>query len=403
MVSKTVLKISILIVLLALAFGITTTYLSLSDPKAQNIDKEKLVNQIMDSIKNESLDNVSNVNISSSSSTSTTSSVEGAEDSYQTLTPNIDPTTVLEVTGYIADFAFKPGLTTLKSNLGSFNAVSPVWYSLDPKVATGLSKRSTAANKELLTLAKKNSIEVIPSIAQFEYPDLSVVLNDEKKRNAHINEIVKVVTANSYAGIDLDYENIAEEDKANFQIFVTSLHEKLQKDNKKLIVTVLAKDFTNENGSPTRRAQDWKFLGENADQVRIMVYDYQNIEKQIYNISPIKEIEDVIKYAQAKIPNEKISIGLPLYAYSYLDGKKTALTYKDILNIRTKQKVISDEMDLVNKEKIITYEANGKTIIAYYTDAEVDNERRNLLKNMGITKMFYWRLGDEDTQIYTQN
>jgi spore germination protein YaaH len=134
-----------------------------------------------------------------------------------------------------------------------------------------------------------------------------------------------------------------------------------------------------------------------------MVYDYQNLEKQIYNISPIKEIEDVVKYAQAKIPNEKINIGLPLYAYSYLDGKKTALTYSDIKNIRAKQKVISDEMDIVNKEKIITYEANGKTIIAYYTDAEVDNERRNLLKNMGITKMFYWRLGDEDTQIYTQN
>jgi spore germination protein YaaH len=157
---------------------------------------------------------------------------------------------------------------------------------------------------------------------------------------------VKVVKANSYAGIDLDYENIAEEDKANFQIFVTSLHEKLQKDNKKLIVTVLAKDFTNENGSPTRRAQDWKFLGENADQVRIMVYDYQNIEKQIYNISPIKEIEDVVKYAQAKIPNEKISIGLPLYAYSYLDSKNS-LTYKDI-KILEQTKVVSD---LVNKKR----------------------------------------------------
>ena len=60
-------------------------------------------------------------------------------------------------------------------------------------------------------------------------------------------------------------------------------------------------------------------------------------------------------------------------------------------------------MDVVNKEKIITYEVSGKTITAYYTDVEVDNERRNLLKNMGITKMFYWRLGDEDTQIYTQN
>ena len=72
MVSKTVLKISILIVLLALAFGITTTYLSLSDPKAQNIDKEKLVNQLMDSIKNEKLDSVTSVNISSSLSTSST-------------------------------------------------------------------------------------------------------------------------------------------------------------------------------------------------------------------------------------------------------------------------------------------------------------------------------------------
>jgi hypothetical protein len=141
MVSKTVLKISILIVLLALAFGITTTFLSLNDPKAQNIDKEKLVNQLMDSIKNEKLDSVTSVNVSSSSSTSSTSSVEGAEDNYQTLTPNIDPTTTLEVAGYIADFAFKPGLTTLKNNLGSFNTVSPVWYSLDPKVSNGLSKR----------------------------------------------------------------------------------------------------------------------------------------------------------------------------------------------------------------------------------------------------------------------
>jgi len=334
----------------------------------------------------------------SSKSTSSASLTETAVTSYESSSEkSYAPADKLLVSGYIADFAYQNGLTTAKQYIQAFDSLSPVWYSISPKKADGLDTKVTTADKNLIALCKQNNVKLIPSIAQFEYADLSTVLNDPKKLLAHIDRIVKETVDNNYAGIDIDYENVIVEDKEPYLSFIKSLSEKLHAKNKLLIVTVLAKDNLTKEATQTRTSQDWARLSVDVDQIRIMVYEYKNLFKASYAVTPLFFLERVMSYARSVIPIEKISIGLPLYANRYKsDVDKIALTYKNIVSIKATNKILEDKLDPETNEKLLKFSEYE----VWYTDKEVDTIRRNKIKSVGISNIFYWRLGDEDTSIF---
>lgn len=388
MFAKVFIKISLLIFLGSLAFFVTSLIITASKANIQKADVASAINIITNN------DSDSTSSQSSSSISSSISSSKG---------PEFPATTKLNTEVYIADFAYKSGVDVLKRNKDKFVTVSPVWFSVDPKQADGLATRSSTNDKDLISFTKKNNIKLIPSIAQFYFEDLSKIFNNKEQLSKHIDSIVNRVVKNNYDGIDLDYENIKEGEKALYEDFVSRLYSKLNEIDKVLVVTVLAKDKVTQNGSPTRINQDWKFLSENSDLIRIMVYDYRSPIKNSYAVTPLFFLEDVIEYAQSVIPNDKISIGLPNYGYRYIDdSNKQAITYKNILTFRKNKSLVSDELDPETSEKKLTYMTDNKTNEAWYTDAEVNKIRTDLIKKMGIKNIFFWRLGDEDEKIYVQ-
>ena len=277
-------------------------------------------------------------------------------------------------------------------------------------------------------MAREHGIKLVPSIQNwgednFDDQVIVEIIQDDAKRAKHVQEIVDLVVANGYDGIDIDYEALRKEARNDFSAFIAELGEALHAVDKLLSVAVYAKPH--EAGWDGAGAQDWAELAKHADSLKVMGYDYHWCTQHPGPLAPLDWLEDVLAYADEvarKAPSlkGKLIIGLPLYgldweAWSTPDDPDLCATEAmhtralDLLNTyKSEVKRDNTKHDpcncnfSTNVEPYFIYEKDGKKHIVYYQDAAATRQRLELLNNYrhlvkGIT---FWRLGDEDPEIW---
>ncbi|MHB8125233.1 MAG: glycosyl hydrolase family 18 protein [Desulfitobacteriaceae bacterium] len=166
----------------------------------------------------------------------------------------------------------------------------------------------------------------------FDSQLISTVLNDPVIRQRHVQAIVNKVSQMNYEGIDIDYENLFVRDREVFVVFLQELKTALSGLNKVLVVTVHAK--TDPTGIWSgAEAHDYVVIGQSADIVRIMGYDFHWQGSTPGSIAPADWVEAVLAYAVSVIPRNKIELGIPTYGYDWPQGQSaTGLTYGNAIS-----------------------------------------------------------------------
>ncbi len=308
-----------------------------------------------------------------------------------------------ELSAWIAYWDFFSALDTYKNYKERFQSLSPTWYFQKPDGTLGV--KNTSRNTELRDLCKENNTKLIPSISNSNAENLSVVLNNEKILNNHINTIVTEVVKYEYDGIDIDYEYIKAEDRERFSYFISQLADKLHDNGKTLTIAILWKNSLEgiiEEFSDSRAAQDWESIGESVDEFRIMAYDFTGSGDMAGPIAPRNWIESIIEYALTKVPKNKIVLGLPLYAYEWTVNQRgaKALVWTNVENLKTNFQITEDILDSQSGEKKLLYKSGNIDKVIWYQDCEVIQYRINLAYNYGIQKFVFWRLGNDDPAIW---
>ncbi len=209
----------------------------------------------------------------------------------------------------------------------------------------------------------------------------------------HIDNIVKLVISKKYHGIDIDYENLNPEDREEFSIFIKNLAKALRAKNKKLAVNVTAKVSEAKTGW-TPDAQDWSAIGEYADEVRIMAYEYSSADSRPGPIAPIGWLEDVLEFAISRIPNHKIIVGIPLYGYDWSEGSADSLVWEEIVEL--------GEAILDKKTQSVWFEyvKDGVHHQVWFENALTTAAKLKLIKSFHLGGINFWRLGGEDPQTW---
>ncbi|MBP9758904.1 hypothetical protein KBD45_04345, partial [Candidatus Dojkabacteria bacterium] len=219
---------------------------------------------------------------------------------------------------WIPRWAPLSGEESVRRNNELFSEISPMWYKVNPDGSLYSYERTNEIS--LKKLLSKNNIELMPTVAMFDYQIISAVFSTQESFDRHIDAILNEVEDKGYAGIDLDYESTLESDKEKYFEFLEILSTKLKAKNKKLSVTVLAKwgDDINYSFPQTRNVQDWTRIGKYADEVRIMAYDY-TYSGSVHPgpIGPLSWDDRILRYAITKLPKDKVVLGIPLYAYQW--------------------------------------------------------------------------------------
>jgi len=303
------------------------------------------------------------------------------------------------VSAWLPNWDLKQAYQSFEDNSDVINTISPFWYNVAEDGTLILKKASE--DQHIIDLAKKKKILLIPTITNsFKGATVSPIFNDPEIKKNNIQIIVDKVLEKGYDGIDIDYEGIYSDDKDVFTAYIKDLSYALHAKGKKITIAIQPKSF------PTflkfgDRGQDWMAIQKYVDEFRIMAYDYGWRGSIPRPVAPYYWVEDVIKYALAKVPKEKIYLGVPFYGYGWSDDFFSTYTYATIELILSKYGV-NFQYDPAQKTNRLFYvsefdKRDQKFPHEVWFENHVSLEAKlDLVKKYNLAGIAIWRLGKED-------
>jgi spore germination protein len=219
------------------------------------------------------------------------------------------------------------------------------------------------------------------------------ILENPKMRGEHIQEIANLAEKNNFDGIDIDYENLQYEDRENFSVFIKELAARLHTEGRKLSVTVQQK--VKEKTSQGAGAMDWAELGRHADEIRIMCYNFSSLVSKPGPLAPPAWVQEIITFAKAHIPEEKINIALGLQGFDWSKEKVQSITYDQAMK-RAEEHQAEILWDNASSTPHFQYSIKGEKHEIWFENKASIKAKLELLEKNGIRLLSLWRLGQED-------
>ena len=162
---------------------------------------------------------------------------------------------------------------------------------------------------------------------QFSGERAHLVLQNPSTRAALIDNLVQTLEKQGYAGVDIDFEYIPPEDAESYTAFIREVRARLEPLGTIVMVALAPKTSAGQRGL-LYEAHDYQMLGEAADYVLLMTYEWGYALSEPMAVAPINKIEPVVRFATSVIPPAKIFMGIPNYGYDwplpYIKGQTRA-------------------------------------------------------------------------------
>lgn len=340
--------------------------------------------------------------------------------------------TDLQFSGWIPYWAKTAGVEDVVSNTDNLDSVSPFSYEVDSKGnLLDKGKKDAEPWTTLFRNAKRDKVEIIPSILWTNAASMHTVLSDPELRKEHEKQIYNEILKNKkFAGVDIDYEGKWAETRGSFSTFLREISELADGKGKKLVCTIEARTPVEDKFEVVDKARlssiqysnDYAVVAEVCDQVKLMTYDQGAIDiklnatkkgKDFY--APVADpawVEKVIKLTLKDIPAEKIHLGLASYGYVYeltprkaggYDYKRLRAINYPLADSRAKEKGITPTRNSAG-ELSYTYTDPaypGKIILVWYSDSQAMQQKIDLAKKYNLAGVAVFKFdGEHDEKFW---
>lgn len=225
---------------------------------------------------------------------------------------------------------------------------------------------------------------------------ISAIVNDLTAQQNLINQLLYNIETRGFQGIDIDFEYILPEDKIPFVEFVANVQNALQPFGYPVSVALAPKISDTQTGL-LYEGKDYALLGETADNVLLMTYEWGYTYGPPMAVAPINKVREVVEYAVTKIPVSKINLGIPNYGYDWtLPFEKGVSKAKTLGNIEAVQIAIKYgvpiQFDTVAMSPFFRYEKDGNTHEVWFEDVRSLQAKFNLVKEFDLRGVGYWQI-----------
>ena len=308
--------------------------------------------------------------------------------------PNSKPT--IEVNGYaIAGI----NIDTLDRTLPYLTYLSLFSYQALPN-----GRLTNLYEQERINLAQTQRVApimVVTNIGEsggFNSELASTILNNPEIQTTFINNIISTLNTKNYSGVDIDFEYLYPQDKDAYTQFLANLKATLTPLNKSLSVAVAPK-YRDEQEGLLYEAHDYQAIGEIADRVIIMTYEWGYVYGEPMAISPLREVEAVISYAVTRIPSNKILMGMPNYAYDWATPWKQGDIANTITNTRALEIALENGSNIMfdssAQAPYFNYiDSRGNARVVWFEDARSIDARLNLVTKYNLAGVSYWTINN---------
>lgn len=223
------------------------------------------------------------------------------------------------------------------------------------------------------------------------------LFNDLELQEKVINNIIEEMKEKGYIGLDIDFEFINAGDRNAYAEFVSKTTERLNAEGYSVNVDLAPKTSDNQSGS-LYEGHNYGALGSAANTVLLMTYEWGYTYGPPRAVAPIGEVRRVVEYAVTEIPNEKIYLGIPNYAYDWeLPYQKGVTRARGIGNEYAVRIAAENGAEIQFDERDATpffeYTASGGSRhVVWFEDIRSIIEKYKLVDEFGLRGAGYWNL-----------
>ncbi len=254
----------------------------------------------------------------------------------------------------------------------------------------------------MIVMAKENGTAPILTLTPFG-PDgqfnnylITTVINSPTAKANLINQIVAALPMRGFEGVDVDFEFILAGDREAFALFVSELRTAVNALGYPVSVALAPKTSDTQQGL-LYEGKDYALLGEAADSVLLMTYEWGYTYGPPMAVAPINKVREVVDYAVTRIPAEKIDLGIPNYGYDWpLPFERGVTRAKTIGNIEAIQIAIENDAEILFDEAAMSpyfnYTRNGVQHEVWFEDVRSLKEKFRVIEDYGLRGAGYWQI-----------
>lgn len=307
------------------------------------------------------------------------------------------------VLGFYTD-AGQAARDSLVKNIKALDEAAFFWYAFD---GTGKVKPAGNVDLSLKEAAQKGGVKAYALVhnlngEEFDSQLAHQVLANQAVRGEFIKNLLALTIQENWDGLTIDIEKILAGDRSSYSAFLAELHTALKAKGKILSVSIAAK-YRDDPEDLWSGAFDYAEIGKAADQVVLMTYEEHGVGTTQGPIASLGWVKRVIDFAKGQIPEEKIVMGLGVYASNWASDKPiqpTYLTYAKAVELARQNNVsiLYDETQQVPHFAFTNGEIRHEVYLenARSLSAKLDVAKKNQLQGVAI-----WRLGIEDASLWS--
>lgn len=252
-------------------------------------------------------------------------------------------------------------------------------------------------------IARSNSVTLMMVVTNLENDRFSdelgqVILNSEELQNTLLDNILATADRLGFRDIHFDMEYLRPADREAYNAFLRKAAARIHAKGY-LISTALAPKTSATQQGRWYEAHDYRAHGQIVDFVVIMTYEWGYSGGPAQPVSPIGPVRRVLEYALTEMPAGKIMMGQNLYGYDwtlpFVQGGPFARAVSPQAAIElARQNGVAIQYDYRAQAPHFNYTgSDGKQHVVWFEDARSIQAKFNLLKELGIRGISYWKLG----------
>jgi cellulose synthase/poly-beta-1,6-N-acetylglucosamine synthase-like glycosyltransferase/spore germination protein YaaH/peptidoglycan/xylan/chitin deacetylase (PgdA/CDA1 family)/uncharacterized protein (DUF2062 family) len=280
--------------------------------------------------------------------------------------------------------------TSFKKNINSITTLLPEWLHLNPNF-TFINSTDSSITAE----AKAHHIKILPLVNNFinnkwDADTLHRLFTTPGAEDLFIKNLLAYVRTNDFDGINIDFEEINENDKANLTQFMDKVSEQFHQHG--LMVTM--------DVPPKNNSYNYASLATDVDRMIVMLYDQHNSMSKPGPVAPSDWVKESLN--QLNIPSQKLIVSLGSYGYDWEENSNQpadTMTFGDILDLG-----VGTNLQIHWNEQVgnpyLRYKINGENHIVWFLDAATFYNQMKASMDRGSKGIAVWRLGSEDPSIW---
>lgn len=220
---------------------------------------------------------------------------------------------------------------------------------------------------------------------------------NQEGQNRLIENIITAMQENGYIGLDIDFEFIPPEDRELFIDFIANVKRNLEPLGL-LTLVALAPKTSGEMTGLLYEAHDYPAIGAIADLVLLMTYEWGYSFGPPMATAPVNNVRRVLEYGLSVIPNEKILMGVPNYAYDWTlpfimgESRAQSLSNQEAI-VRAARYGVTIEFDEIAQAPFYYYtDEAGVEHVVWFDDARSMNAKLRLIPELQLRGAGIWQV-----------